>query len=100
YDHETTKGGHAGLVPISPVPDAYLSTAIDESPSDFVFPWPDGSIRSPECDPEKPARAGARGARATGRHTSRSTRTQPCDDARRATRSCGRRPSRAANALP
>jgi integrase len=53
YDHETTKGGHADLVPISPVLDAYLRTAIDESPSDFVFPWPDGSMRSPECDPEK-----------------------------------------------
>jgi hypothetical protein len=28
-------------------------TAIEESPSDFVFPWPDGSMRSAECDPEK-----------------------------------------------
>ena len=53
YDGETTKGGHADMVPISAVLDGYLRTAIDESPSDFVFPWPDGSMRSPECDPEK-----------------------------------------------
>lgn len=53
YDGETTKGGHADMVPISAVLDGYLRTAIDASSSDFVFPWSDGSMRSPECDPEK-----------------------------------------------
>ena len=53
YDLETTKGGHADVVPIAPALAAYLREAIDESSSDLVFPWPDGSMRSPECDPEK-----------------------------------------------
>ena len=53
YDNETTKGGHADMVPIAPALDSYLRDALDESSSDLVFPWPDGSMRSPECDPEK-----------------------------------------------
>ncbi|MCZ2109608.1 MAG: hypothetical protein LC118_08585 [Dehalococcoidia bacterium] len=41
---DTTKGGHADLLP---VPDAlvpYLSSAIDASPSEFVFPREDGAM--------------------------------------------------------
>jgi hypothetical protein len=53
YDHETTKGGHADVVPIAPALGAYLREAIDESSSELVFPWSDGSMRSPDCDPEK-----------------------------------------------
>src|SRR5438105_6709354 len=53
YDRETTKGGHADVIPVARALDAYLQAAIEESPSDLVFPWPDGSMRSPECDPEK-----------------------------------------------
>src|SRR5436190_1299660 len=53
YDSETTKGGHADVIPIAPALAPYLQAAIDSSPSDLVFPWPDGSMRSPECDPEK-----------------------------------------------
>src|SRR5438477_634854 len=53
YDHETTKGGHADVVPIAPALGTYLRAAIDESSSELVFPWSDGSMRSPECDPEK-----------------------------------------------
>jgi integrase len=53
YDRETTKGGHADVIPIAPALTSFLQTAIDASPSDLVFPWPDGSMRSPECDPEK-----------------------------------------------
>jgi integrase len=53
YDSEATKGGHADVVPISLVLDGYLRTAVDASRSDFVFPWADGSMRSPDCDPEK-----------------------------------------------
>src|SRR5437588_2365091 len=53
YGRETTKGGHADVIPIAPALTPYLQAAIDASPSDLVFPWPDGSMRSPECDPEK-----------------------------------------------
>jgi integrase len=53
YDRETTKGGHADVIPIAPALAPYLQAAIEASPSDLVFPWPDGSMRSPECDPEK-----------------------------------------------
>jgi integrase len=53
YDNETTKGGHADMVPIAPSLEPYLRDALDESSSDLVFPWPDGSMRSPDCDPEK-----------------------------------------------
>ncbi len=53
YDRETTKGGHADVIPIAPALAPYLQAAIDASPSDLVFPWDDGSMRSPECDPEK-----------------------------------------------
>jgi len=53
YDAETTKGGHADVVPIAPALAPYLKSAVDESGSEFVFPWEDGSMRSPECDPEK-----------------------------------------------
>jgi len=38
---ETTKGGHADLIPIAPALTPYLQTAIDASPSDLVFPWLD-----------------------------------------------------------
>jgi integrase len=53
YDRETTKGGHADVIPVAPALEPYLQAAIDESPSELVFPWPDGSMRSPECDPAK-----------------------------------------------
>ena len=67
YDRETTKGGHADVVPIAPSLVEYLREALDESLSDLVFPWPDGSMRSPECDPEKVLRrALARGGLVDG----------------------------------
>src|SRR2546430_13180616 len=40
-------------IPIAPALTPYVRAAVDASPSDLVFPWPDGSMRSPECDPEK-----------------------------------------------
>src|SRR5467141_4191489 len=42
YDRETTKGGHADVIPIAPALMPYLQAAIDATPSDLVFPWPDG----------------------------------------------------------
>jgi integrase len=56
YDRETTKGGHADVMPIAPALAPYLQAAIDASPSELVFPWSDGSMRSPECDPQKALR--------------------------------------------
>jgi integrase len=40
YDRETTKGGHADVIPIAPALAPYLQAAIDASPSELVFPWP------------------------------------------------------------
>jgi integrase len=104
YDNETTKGGHADMVPIAPALKPYLRDALDESSSDLVFPWSDGSMRSPECDPERSSGARwdtpawssatstpADAARAAGRRTWRNTKTQSRDVAQPATRSCGPR---------
>ena len=66
YDRETTKGGHADVIPIAPALAPYLEAAVDASSSDLVFPWPDGSMRSPECDPEKVLRRACRAARRDG----------------------------------
>jgi integrase len=53
YDRVTTKGGHADVIPIATPLRPYLVAALDESDSDLVFPAPDGSMRSPEADPQK-----------------------------------------------
>jgi integrase len=44
YDHDTTKGGHADLIPIAQPLRPFLEAAIRESPSALVFPRPDGSM--------------------------------------------------------
>src|SRR6266851_2941053 len=44
YDRETTKGGHADRIPIAAELVPYLERAIAVSPSEFVFPAPDGSM--------------------------------------------------------
>lgn len=46
YDHETTKGGHADLIPLATPLRAYLATAMLGSRSEYVFPAEDGSMRS------------------------------------------------------
>ncbi len=53
YGAETTKGKHADVIPISAPLLPFLKAAIAESTSDLVFPNPDGSMRSPESDPQK-----------------------------------------------
>lgn len=45
YDHETTKGGHADLIPLATPLRPYLATAMLGSRSDYVFPAADGSMR-------------------------------------------------------
>ena len=44
YDRDTTKGGHADRIPIAAELVPYLERAIQASPSEFVFPAPDGSM--------------------------------------------------------
>jgi integrase len=44
YDRDTTKGGHADVLPIAAELVPYLEAAIDASPSDLVFPKPDGTM--------------------------------------------------------
>jgi integrase len=50
YDRETTKGGHADVLPVPSPLKPYLETAM-RSPGDLVFPGPDGRMRSVESDP-------------------------------------------------
>jgi integrase len=44
YDRATTKGGHADVLPIAAELIPYLEAAIESSPSDLVFPKPDGTM--------------------------------------------------------
>jgi integrase len=46
YRRETTKGGHADVIPIATELVPYLEEAISRSPSALVFPAPDGSMMS------------------------------------------------------
>jgi hypothetical protein len=50
YDSDTTKGGRADVIPIAEPLVPYLEAAIATSPSNYVFPAADGSIRSDETD--------------------------------------------------
>jgi integrase len=53
YDGETTKGGHADILPIADPLVPVLREALERSPSDWVFPDAKGRMRIPECDPQK-----------------------------------------------
>jgi integrase len=44
YDRETTKGGHADVIPIADECVPFLANAIEASPSELVFPRPDGTM--------------------------------------------------------
>ena len=46
YDRDTTKGGHADVIPIAAELVPYLEQAISDSPSRFVFPGLDGGMMS------------------------------------------------------
>jgi len=50
YDHDTTKGGHADVLPIAQALQPLLEEAIEASNSEFVFPASDGSMRTDETD--------------------------------------------------
>ena len=53
YDKPSTKGLHADVLPIADPLMPYLKDAIDRSPSKWVFPVADGSMRSGASKPEK-----------------------------------------------
>lgn len=53
YASNTTKGGHADAVPIAEPLVPYLEDAMKRSPSAWVFPAADGSMRTEESDPQK-----------------------------------------------
>jgi integrase len=44
FDRDTTKGGHADVIPIARELVPYLEVAIDASPSELLFPAEDGSM--------------------------------------------------------
>ena len=46
YDSETTKGGHADVVPLANEVIPYLAYALAQSTSSLVFPGEDGAMRS------------------------------------------------------
>ena len=46
YRRDTTKGGHADVIPIATELQPYLAEAIARSPSGLVFPAPDGAMTS------------------------------------------------------
>jgi len=50
YDYESTKGGHADVLPIAQQLLPFLEGAIKASKTDLVFPASDGSMRTDETD--------------------------------------------------
>ena len=53
YNRNTTKGGHADVIPIAPPLLSFLDAALGSSKSDLVFPDADGQMRSKEAAPQK-----------------------------------------------
>jgi integrase len=51
YEYDTTKGGHGDSLPIPPPLIPFLREAVQRSPSRWVFPGPDGLMRTSDCDP-------------------------------------------------
>ena len=52
HGRDTTKGGHADVIPIAIELLPYLRSAIDTSPSALVFPREDGTMMRPDVDLE------------------------------------------------
>jgi len=50
HGSETTKGGHADLLPIADELRPYVKTALDSSPSELVFPRSDGRQQPKDLD--------------------------------------------------
>ncbi len=52
YDHDSTKGQHADVIPVAPPMTQYLVRAMD-TPGLYLFGDADGKMRNSESDPEK-----------------------------------------------
>ena len=67
YARDTTKGGHADVIPIAAALTAHLAAAIKASPTDLVFPASDGSMLSEDANTERVLRSAlARAGLVTG----------------------------------
>ena len=53
YASDTTKGGHADVIPISPALAPYLTDAMSRSATELVFPGTDGKMRTEEANTER-----------------------------------------------
>jgi integrase len=53
YGRDTTKGGHADMLPIATPLVPFLEWAMRHSPSELMFPDADGKMRKEGADPEK-----------------------------------------------
>lgn len=53
YDRDTTKGGKGAAIPTAKELVPYLKAAIEASPTEYVFPGPDGSMMSSHNPLEK-----------------------------------------------
>src|SRR3989442_709186 len=53
HDRDTTKGGHADLIPIAAPLLPILKHQVEHAPGPLVFPAEDGSQRSHDADPQK-----------------------------------------------
>jgi integrase len=72
YDHDTTKSKKERLVPIAAGLFPYLDATIEASPSEYVFPGPDGEMMPEDTKVEVVLR------RALGRALASSRTTRGC----------------------
>src|SRR5262252_495268 len=63
HDRDTTKGNHADAIPMATELLPYLRAAIDASPSELVFPRPDGRMMSRQLQLELVLRRALRAAK-------------------------------------
>ncbi len=82
YDFDTTKGGHADVIPIPPPLLPYLRAGL-RTPGPYLFPDADGAMRTDESDPQKVLRSAlaaaglVRGFRHSCRRCKAAARTDP-----------------------
>lgn len=62
YERDTTKGGHADVIPIAAELIPFLEEAISRSPSELVFPRADGTMESEKVQLEQVLRRALRRA--------------------------------------
>jgi integrase len=53
HDRDTTKGGHADVIPVAEPLVPVLDAQLRDAPGDLVFPDADGKMRKDEADPQK-----------------------------------------------